>query len=423
MNPVKSNDQTKSAIASQAAMASPAGRTHKSESRQKTRDEIESIRARNRIEEVIGRYIELQRRGRLVVAHCPFHDDSNPSLIVYTHTQTWHCFGCDAGGDVFGFVERMEHVRFGEALRRLGSGALHSATRPDSNSIAKAHPIQAMVAQDEPPRLTSEHFTVLTAAAEVYHAGIFAQPKILEYLADRQIDLDTIRRHRIGYATGNELAKHLRFRGWDPSIAQDLGLLGPQDKAPREFFRQRIVIPEIRDGQVIYLVGRATEKYQKAKYLTLPGASKPRYGLESIRGAHEVFLVEGPFDLLTLLQWSYPALALMGAHVKDELVEELCDANRIYVVTHPDEAGRRVACQLAEKFGKRIRILPPLPNAKDPNELAKQPHARETLGALIQNATWRQTARILWTERRRMAQKRNALMKKNEVQRGDRDSN
>ncbi len=422
MTSTKPNDKTKSTMVSHVGAGS--NRAIQSVQRQqKTRDEIESIRARNRIEEVIARYIELQLRGRLLVARCPLHDDSNPSLIVYAHTQTWHCFGCDAGGDVFAFVERIEHLRFGEALRRLGSGTLQPPIRATSNAMAKAHLVPSMPAKDAPIQLTSEHFTVLTAAAEVYHAAIFNQPRMLKYLADRRIDLDTIRRYRIGYVTGNDLAKHLRFRGWDPSIAEDLGLLGPPGETTREFFRQRIVIPEIRNGKVIYLVGRATEKYQKAKYLTLSGASKPRYGLESIRGAREVFVVEGPFDLLTLLQWGYPTLALMGSHVKEELVDELRNVERIYVIKHPDEAGRRVACQLAENFGEQIRILPPLPGAKDPNELAKQPHAREMFVALIQKATWRQTARILWNERRRMEQKRNAWMKKSELQRGDRNSN
>lgn len=391
MNPIKPNDKTKATKVNQVECARSTRAMHMVQGRQRTRDEIESIRARNRIEEVLGRYIELQRRGRLVVARCPFHDDSNPSLIVYAHTQTWHCFGCDAGGDVFAFVERIEHVRFGEALRRLGSGTLSPATPAHSNPIAKARLVPSMPGQDEPIQLASEHYALLTAAAEVYHAAIFNHPKMLEYLADRRIDLDTIRRHRIGYVAGHELAKYLRFRGWDPSIAQDLGLLGPPGETTREFFRQRIVIPEFRDGQAIYLVGRATEKYQRAKYLTLPGASKPRYGVESIRGAREVFLVEGPFDLLTLLQWGYPTVALMGSHVKSELVDELRDAERIYVVTHPDEAGRRVAGELAEIFEERTYILPPLPGAKDPNELAKQPHAKETFAALVREATLNRT--------------------------------
>lgn len=71
------------------------------------------------------------------------------------------------------------------------------------------------------------------------------------------------------------------------------------------------MIPEIRNGKAIYLVGRATQKYQRAKYLGLPGAPKPLYGFELIRGAAKVFVVEGAFDWLTLVGWGYPAVALL----------------------------------------------------------------------------------------------------------------
>jgi DNA primase len=377
---------TREAFMNPANGARPARPTRRWNGGQKTRDEIEAIRAKNPIEQVIGQHVELQPRGRLLVARCPFHDDLNPSLTVYAHTQTWHCFGCDAGGDVFAFVERIERIRFGEALRRLDTGTINSPPRSQPVTRTATAGLAVFPKPSEPIQLTSEHFMLLTAAAEIYHAAIFKQPQALAYLAKRRIDLDTIRRHRIGYVTGNDLAPSLRHRGWDPQIAQDLGLLGTNGEPPREFFRQRIVIPEIRSNQVVYLVGRATQKYQKAKYLTLPGAPKPRYGLEAIRGAREVFLVEGPFDWLTLLHWGYPTLALMGSHVKDELIDELHGAVRIYVVTHPDEAGLRVASQLAEMFAKRTFILPPLPNAKDPNELAQQPHGRETFAALVLNA-------------------------------------
>jgi DNA primase len=155
--------------------------------------------------------------------------------------------------------------------------------------------------------LNDKHFTLLSAATEVYHAAIVMQPRILEYLAQRRIDLDMIRRHRIGYTTGNDLAKYFRFRGWDPEIASDLGLIADSH---REYFRQRIVIPELREGRTVYLVGRATQKYQKAKYLGLPGAPKPLYGMDFIGDAEDVFVCEGPMDWLTLIGWGYPTVAL-----------------------------------------------------------------------------------------------------------------
>jgi len=216
----------------------------------------------------------------------------------------------------------------------------------------------------------------------VYHAAIFTQPAILEYLAKRKIDLDVIHRHRIGYAIGDNLAKYFRFRGWDPEIASDTGLIGPRG----EYFRQRIVIPELREGKTIYLVGRATQKYQKAKYLGLPGAPKPLYGGELIRGACDVYVVEGAFDWLTLVEWGYAAVALLGSHLKQDQIDELAHAERIFIATDSDEPGRKSARRLVETFSNRARIVPPLPNAKDVNELAMRPHAREIFAELVQKA-------------------------------------
>ncbi len=76
----------------------------------------------------------------------------------------------------------------------------------------------------------------------------------------------------------------------------------------------------------------------------------------------------------------------MNLHVKDDLIDELAGAERIYIVTHPDEAGQRVARRLVETLGKRARIVPPLPNAKDVNELAGRPRASEIFAALVHGA-------------------------------------
>lgn len=351
------------------------------------RQRIESVRANNSVEQVIARYVELRPSGKRLVGRCPFHNDTTPSLVVYPHNQTWYCFGCDVGGDVFEFVKRIENVSFVEALQWLGQavGASNSRIVASSNSpVVNDYPTTRL--SDYPTiRLSDEATTLLTAATEVYHAAIFAQPSVLEYLAKRRIDLDMVRRHRFGYATGNDLAKYFRFRGWDPEIANDLGLIGPRG----EYFRQRIVIPELRGGKAIYLVGRATQAYQKAKYLGLPGAPKPLYGLELISTVSDVFVCEGPLDWLTLVEWGYPAVALLGSHLKQELVKELANAKTIYIVTDSDEPGRRSARRLAQTFGKRARIIPPLPNAKDVNDLATRPQGQAIFAELVRQVAAR----------------------------------
>ena len=102
-----------------------------------------------------------------------------------------------------------------------------------------------------------------------------------------------------------------------------------------------------------------------------------------IRGASDVFVCEGAMDWLTLIEWGYATVALLGSHLKQDQIGEFASAERIFIATDSDEPGRKSAQQLAETFGKRARVVPPLPNAKDVNELAMRPHAREIFAELV----------------------------------------
>ncbi|HIC95489.1 TPA: toprim domain-containing protein [Candidatus Bipolaricaulota bacterium] len=342
-----------------------------------TREEIEEIRARFPVEQVIGSYIQLRRSGRTLVGHCPFHEDKVASLTVYPQTRSWYCFGCGAGGDVFEFVKHIEHVRFPEAVGLLAGGKLKPRRIPPPS----AEPIPELT-------LTEEHFAVLTAAVEAYHAALLARPDLLQHLAGRGIDGEAVKRHRLGYASGKRLVRYLQFRGWDPQLAADLGLIGPKG----EFFRERIVIPEIREGRAVYLVGRALRPSQRAKYLHLPGAPKPIYGLECIQGRHEIFVTEGPFDWMTLISWGFPACALLGHSLKKDQQRHFESATRIYLCLDNDEAGRRGTRELRELWGERARPVPHLKGVKDINELAQRPNGRELFTGLVRLAdrrAWR----------------------------------
>ena len=360
------------------------------------RDEVENVRARNPIDQVIGAYIELKRAGRYLRGLCPFHPDRDtPSLVVYIQDQRWHCFGaCGEGGDVFKFVMKIENIPFKEALARLGGGTLQPRHLPPPPTLTDAAPTLR--------ELTEEHFTLLTAATEVYHVALLQEGEHLAYLARRGFDLDAVRKYRLGYAAGDTLEKYFRFRGWDQRAGLDLGLLVKREDTPgaiREYFNRRIVIPELRAGasagvqRAVYLVGRATQDWQKAKYLGLTGAPKPLFGGELIRDAREVFIVEGPLDWLTLVEWGYPAVATLG-HPKREHAQLLAHARRIYIATDADDAGRKFAATLKEMFGERAIVLPSfkrfkgLEQVKDVNELMQtHPHdGREIFARLVRYA-------------------------------------
>jgi len=87
-----------------------------------------------------------------------------------------------------------------------------------------------------------------------------------------------------------------------------------------------------------------------------------------------------------MVDWGYPTIALLGSHFKQDQTSELAAAERIFIATDSDGPGSTVCALLAEMFGKRARIVPPLPNAKDGNELAMRPHGREIFAELVQRA-------------------------------------
>lgn len=342
-----------------------------------SREEIQAVRSRHPIEQVISAYVELRPAGRRLVANCPLpgHADASPSFSIYPEEQHFHCYGCNRGGDVFTFLQLMEGVSFREVVDQLEP----NGCRITSRAVPREMPASPPARVHQPRSLDEASFKLLTAAAEVYHTSLLLNPEMLAYVTGRGIALETVQRFHLGYATGDNLEKYFRFRGWNVELAKELGLVTERG----EFFRQRIILPEWRKGRVIYLTGRKTTEYQKIKYLGLPSAPKPLYGIESARESCEVFIVEGGFDLLTLVQWGYPAVALLGSHMKAEWRDELAFAERLFIVTDSDEPGRTAAHQLAQVFGERAITVPPLPCAKDVNELAMQPDGQSIFRQLL----------------------------------------
>jgi len=331
------------------------------------REEIEQIRDTHPIEEVVGRYVNLRRTGRRYVGYCPFHDDRcTPSLVIFPESGRWWCFGaCNAGGDVFDFVMQAEGISFPEAVRRLGDGRLAPRRFPSPPPIKKGDVKQ--------PVLDEAHYALLTTAVEVYHAALLASPKALAYASSRGLDGDTVREFRLGFAAGR-LKRYLAFRGWSEELAADLGLIDPQG---REWYRGRLVFPEVRGNppRAIYLVGRTVPGARGAfgpKYLTLAGAPKPLYGQERVRGSSEVFVVEGPIDYLLLWQWGYPAVATLGNRIKREHVEFLQDFSRVYLVPHRDDAGRQMWRECRATFSDRLRTVLVPEEMKDVGDLAEK---------------------------------------------------
>ncbi len=311
------------------------------------------------IAEVVARYgIELRPSGRTLVARCPFHaDGGRPNFHVYPSTASWFCYRCGVGGDVIGFVRRMEQCGFHQAVERIES----TTAAP----ISRRPPFRP---PSPPPRVWRPvERACLAAAVAFYHHRLLETPAAPAYWESRGLDRRLLSECRVGYATGRGLVDDLRQRRLPIQAAIRVGVLRPNG---REFFAGRLVIPEMRHGQPTWLIGRAiSSNDNRPKYLSLPGP-KPLFGWEAAARQHHIVLTEGVFDVLTLCQWGVPALALLGTHAPSDAVRALLRFRRIYLALDNDEAGRAATADLRSLLGSRaVPVLLP-GGVKDVADLA-----------------------------------------------------
>ena len=155
-----------------------------------------------------------------------------------------------------------------------------------------------------------------------------------------------------------------------------MGLFWPKG-ARGETMAGRIVVPELRSGQCIWMLGRVMDEERQPKYrgLSLP---KPILGYERVRGRPRMFVTEGAFDYLTGVAWGLPMCALLGTQVRAERLSFLQRARRVLIVFDSDAPGREAAAGLAQSLGPRRESSHSREGVKDLSELATLPHGRAT---------------------------------------------
>ena len=279
---------------------------------------IEQVAAANDIVEVIGSYFPLKRAGANFKALCPFHQEKTPSFHVSPQRQTFHCFGCGAGGSVFRFVMDYEHIDFPSAVRKL-------AARVGIPVIEERGPGDAENRQHEARRTLLK---VHAEAAEWFHENLlkkkFAEPA-REYLKQRGITAEIAKRWRLGYAPDewDAFGSWARGQGFGPRELLESGLVKTKDTADQtskiehqtsyDRFRDRIMFPICNDlGEVIAFSGRVLkEKEGAAKYLNSPETPLFRkgsilFGLDKTKRAlieaNCVIVCEGQLDLISLFE-------------------------------------------------------------------------------------------------------------------------
>ena len=346
-----------------------------------SRVDTAALKLAHPIAEVVARYgVELKRQGRAMVGRCIFHPDSGrPNLYIYADSESWRCYRCGIGGDVLAFVMRAENIGFREAVDRL-TGGRQGPVRPVPRPAPAPRP-----ASKGPEERTAEELAVLQAATNFYHFNLLAEPRALDYLAQRGISLATAREYRLGYAAGDQLLAFLHWQRLPLGAALHLGLL---TRAGHEFMAGRIVIPELCAGRPMWLIGRALAEDladDVPKYLGLPG-KKPLLGWDQARGSATVCVVEGVFDVLAVRQWGYPVVGLLGTNVRPDQVDQLRAFSRAYLVLDTDDAGFEATLALYDAIGPTAVPVALPDDVKDPAELASRPDGQAVFAEALLKA-------------------------------------
>lgn len=260
--------------------------------------EIEQIKSRLNIVDVVGEYIKLEKAGINYRALCPFHNEKTPSFFVSPSRQMWHCFGgCNEGGDIFKFVMKIEGIEFIDALKLLAKKA--GVQLKTSSKKYEEIKTQREKLLDICKKATIFFSTQLNKSK----TGLEAK----DYLMKRGLKEETIKEWKIGYApsTWDSLCNYLIGLGYERKDIIDAGL------ASEKFFdrfRSRIIFPICDfNGQPVGFTGRVFNSDDEAKYLNTPNTllydkSQALYGLDKakveIRKNDSCVLVEGNVDCI-----------------------------------------------------------------------------------------------------------------------------
>lgn len=347
------------------------------------RIDVQALRDRWPVADLAQRYgVQLRGRGRQFYAHCPFHADRTPSLVIRAGLNRFRCYGCGARGDSVDWVALMEGVGFLEACERLG------ASRP----ILTPRPTPVVRPSPFADGLPGWALRTLRAAADVYHEALLRSVEGLGYLRVRGIARGAVSGAWLGYATGRDLVPGLERREVQPEAARDLGLL---NRWGREVLRGRLVLPVIVDHAVVTMAGRAVEPGLERRWLDLPLPPRP-LGLDRVRGQRQTILAEGGTDYLVALGWGYPVASTLGSHtsesVREELLQALEAAELVPLAFDADRAGHAAARAWADALGCRAAPLPWPRPLNDLGELGARRDGRALFARLLAaaEARWRQ---------------------------------
>jgi DNA primase len=346
----------------------------------------EQLKSQLNIVDVVGQYVRLKRQGAgpRYVGLCPFHSEKTPSFGVHSVLGYYKCFGCDAAGDVFKFVQELESLTFPETLKLL----------------AERYGIQMPERQrfDDPESQVREALLEMhEIAAEIFRSNLQASAGAAarSYLGGRGVSADIIAEFRLGLSDTSGQQMVQRLQKFASAILEQSGLVGKRQDGTGFYdrFRGRLMFPiHNESGKVIAFGGRALREGDEPKYLNSPETkiykkSSVLYNLHrakiDARKHERMILVEGYMDVIGVHSGGvHEVVATCGTALSGDQVRSikrqilLQDANSGQIVLNfdPDPAGARstekyIATLLSE--GLRVKVLE-IPDGLDPDEFIQQ---------------------------------------------------
>ena len=341
-------------------------------------EDIERVRAAVSIVDVVQQYVALRKTGRNWVGLCPFHAEKSGSFNVREETARYKCFGCQAGGDVFKFIQEIEHVDFVAAVEKLAARAGITLTYSSGGENQDRQRRKKLIAAME-------------TAVEWYHQRLLtssdARPA-RDYLRERGLAGDVARQFRLGYASDDWdlLSRHLRDQGVPADILHDVGL-SFTNKSGRlqDSFRARVMFPIFTDtGEPVAFGGRILPgssdpaKYKNSPETKIYFKSKTLYGLNWAKNdvvkVDQVIVCEGYTDVIGFHRSGVTrAVATCGTALTEEHVRILKRfASRVVLAFDADAAGQGAAEKFYEwekKYQVQVAVAR-FPDGKDPGDLA-----------------------------------------------------
>lgn len=346
------------------------------------RQVIEEILSRTDINQLIGKYVTLQRAGTRYKGLCPFHSEKTPSFTVFPDQNSFYCFGCGVGGDAITFVKSVENLEYTEAVTLLANQA--GITIPEDTDRGAYAPKVSRTRLYEANR----------EAARFFHNALFQNTPqaraAYEYLhTKRGLSDATIRHFGLGYAPSGygALSKHLQSLGFTADELVYAGLCGkdPNKGYLYDFFYNRVMFPVIDPaGNVVAFGGRvmdnSTPKYRNTPETIIYNKRRILYGLNFAKdaGKEDLILCEGYMDVIAVQTAGFTnAVATCGTAITPEQARLMKRyAKRVLVSYDMDKAGRNAtekAIRLLEEVGIEVKILEfGKDGGKDPDEYIRQ---------------------------------------------------